>query len=105
MRLVSLAFTALLTSALANRAAGADRYDIVVYGTTAAGVVAAGQAKKMGRTVILVGPDKHLGGLSAGGLGFTDTGNKAVIGGPARLLSPGVDALQPARCLALATSR
>src|SRR5262245_7342125 len=38
----------------------------------------------MGKTVIIVSPDKHLGGLSSGGLGFTDTGNKAVIGGLAR---------------------
>jgi hypothetical protein len=29
-------------------------------------------------------PDQHLGGLSSGGLGWTDTGNKAVIGGLAR---------------------
>jgi hypothetical protein len=34
--------------------------------------------------VIVVSPDKHLDGLSSGGLGFTDTGNKAVIGGMAR---------------------
>jgi hypothetical protein len=59
-------------------------YDLVVYGGTSAGVIAAVQAKKMGRTVIIVGPDRHLGGLSSGGLGFTDTGNKAVIGGLAR---------------------
>lgn len=59
-------------------------YDVVVYGGTSAGVTAAVQAKKMGKTVVLVGPDKHLGGLSSGGLGFTDTGNKAVIGGLAR---------------------
>ncbi len=38
----------------------------------------------MGKTVIIVSPDKHLGGLSSGGLGYTDTGNKAVIGGLAR---------------------
>jgi hypothetical protein len=38
----------------------------------------------MGKSVILVGPDRHLGGLSSGGLGFTDTGNKAVIGGLSR---------------------
>ena len=38
----------------------------------------------MGKSVVIVGPDKHLGGLSSGGLGFTDTGNKAVIGGLAR---------------------
>src|SRR5262245_31929817 len=60
------------------------QYDVVVYGGTSAGVMAAVQAKRMGKTVVLVGPDVHLGGLSAGGLGFTDTGNKAVIGGLAR---------------------
>ena len=60
------------------------QYDLVVYGGTSAGVIAAVQAKKMGRTVALVGPDVHLGGLSSGGLGFTDTGNKAVIGGLSR---------------------
>lgn len=65
-------------------AARAEEYDVVVYGGTAAGVIAAVQAKKMGKTAVVVGPDKHLGGLSSGGLGFTDTGNKAVIGGLSR---------------------
>ena len=59
-------------------------YDIVVYGGTSAGVIAAVQARKMGKSVVIVGPDRHLGGLSSGGLGFTDTGNKAVIGGLSR---------------------
>ena len=68
---------------LSWRASAAD-YDLVVYGGTSAGVIAAVQAKKLGKSVIVVGPDKHLGGLSSGGLGFTDTGNKAVIGGLAR---------------------
>ncbi|WP_332914480.1 FAD-dependent oxidoreductase [Algoriphagus boritolerans] len=58
--------------------------DIIIYGGTSAGITAAVQAKKMGKTVIVVSPDIHLGGLSSGGLGFTDTGNKAVIGGLAR---------------------
>ena len=62
----------------------AKEYDLVVYGGTSAGVIAAVQAKKMGKSVVVVGPDKHLGGLSSGGLGFTDTGNKAVIGGLSR---------------------
>ena len=62
----------------------AAEYDLVVYGGTSAGVIAAVQAKKLGKSVVIVGPDKHLGGLSSGGLGFTDTGNKAVIGGLAR---------------------
>jgi hypothetical protein len=62
---------------------GAD-YDLVVYGGTSAGIMAAVQAKRMGKSVIVVCPDKHLGGLSSGGLGFTDTGDKSVIGGLSR---------------------
>ncbi len=62
----------------------AEDFDLVIYGGTAAAITAAVQAKKMGKTVVVVSPDKHLGGLSASGLGFTDTGNKAVIGGLAR---------------------
>jgi hypothetical protein len=62
----------------------AEPFDVVVYGGTSAGVIAAVQAKKMGKTVVVISPDKHLGGLSSGGLGFTDTGNKAVIGGLSR---------------------
>jgi hypothetical protein len=66
---------------------GADAeeiHDLVVYGGTSAGVIAAVAAKKAGRSVVVVSPDKHLGGLSAGGLGWTDSGNKAVIGGLSR---------------------
>ncbi|HEY2410689.1 MAG TPA: FAD-dependent oxidoreductase [Pirellulaceae bacterium] len=60
------------------------QFDLVIYGGTCAAVTAAVQAKKMGKSVVIVCPDKHLGGLSSGGLGWTDTGNKAVIGGLAR---------------------
>ncbi len=59
-------------------------HDVVVYGGTSAAVTAAVQAKRMGLSVIVVSPDVHLGGLTSGGLGWTDTGNKAVIGGLAR---------------------
>jgi hypothetical protein len=65
-------------------AAALPPYDVVVYGGTSAGVIAAVQAKKMGKSAVIVCPEKHLGGLSSGGLGWTDTGNKAVIGGLAR---------------------
>ena len=58
--------------------------DLIIYGGTSAAITAAVQAKKMGKTVIVVSPDIHLGGLSSGGLGFTDTGDKSVIGGLAR---------------------
>jgi len=69
---------------LGQCARAASVYDLVVYGGTSAGVMAGVQASRMGKTVVIVCPDKHLGGLSSGGLGFTDTGNKAVIGGLAR---------------------
>jgi glycine/D-amino acid oxidase-like deaminating enzyme len=68
----------------ALRGAPAVETDICIYGGTSAGVAAAVQATRMGKSVVIVCPDKHLGGLSSGGLGFTDTGNKAVIGALAR---------------------
>lgn len=58
-----------------------EQYDLVIYGGTSAAITAAVQAKKMGKSVIIVSPDKHLGGLSSGGLGWTDSGNKGAIGG------------------------
>ena len=58
--------------------------DIIIYGGTSAGIIAAVQASKMGKSVIVISTDQHLGGLSASGLGFTDTGDKSVIGGLAR---------------------
>ncbi|MDW7690361.1 FAD-dependent oxidoreductase [Flammeovirgaceae bacterium SG7u.111] len=58
--------------------------DVVIYGGTSAAVMAAVQVAKMGKSVVMVSPDTHLGGLSSGGLGWTDTGNKSVIGGLAR---------------------
>ena len=59
-------------------------YDIVVYGGTSAGVAAAVQVKRLGKTVVLIEPTRRLGGLTTGGLGQTDIGNKAAIGGIAR---------------------
>lgn len=58
--------------------------DVIVYGGTSGAITAAIQAKKMGKSVIVVSPDTHLGGLTAGGLGWTDTGKKEVIGGLSR---------------------
>ena len=62
----------------------ADPYEIVVYGGTSGGITAAIQAARMGRTVVLVEPTQHLGGLTTGGLGATDIGNKKAIGGISR---------------------
>lgn len=58
--------------------------DVVIYGGTSAAITAAVQVVKMGKSVIVVSPDKHLGGLTSSGLGFTDTGDKSVIGGLSR---------------------
>ncbi|NUQ63696.1 MAG: FAD-dependent oxidoreductase [Pirellulales bacterium] len=69
----------------AGIARGAEQsYDLVIYGGTSGAVTAAVQAKSMGRSVVIVSPDKHVGGLSSGGLGYTDTGRKEVIGGLSR---------------------
>ena len=57
---------------------------IVVYGGTSAGVAAAVQASRLGRSVVLLEPSRYLGGLTTSGLGFTDTGDKTRIGGVAR---------------------
>jgi hypothetical protein len=58
--------------------------DVIVYGGTCAAVTAAVQVERMGRSVVIVCPERHLGGMSSGGLGFTDVGDKSVIGGLAR---------------------
>ncbi len=58
--------------------------DICVYGATSGGVIAAYTAARLGKKVVLVTPAAHLGGLSSGGLGNTDIGNKIAITGLAR---------------------
>jgi hypothetical protein len=58
--------------------------DVCIYGATSAGVIAAVQLKRLGKSVILLEPSDHVGGLSSGGLSFTDIGNKKAIGGLSR---------------------
>jgi len=58
--------------------------DVIIYGGTSAAVTTAVQVTRMGKSVLIVCPDKHLGGMTSSGLGFTDTGDKSVIGGLAR---------------------
>ncbi len=63
-----------------------NRYaaDVIIYGGTSAAITAAVEVVQSGKSVIVVSPDKHLGGLTSGGLGYTDTGDKSVIGGLSR---------------------
>lgn len=59
-------------------------FDVVIYGGTSAGVIAAIETHRLGKTAVVIEPSKHLGGLTTSGLGWTDTGDKRVIGGLSR---------------------
>lgn len=50
-------------------------YDVVIYGGTPSGVTAAIQAAIDGKTVALIEPSSHLGGIMVNGLGGTDIDN------------------------------
>ncbi len=56
-------------------------YDIVIYGGTAAGIAAAVQARRMGKSTVVIEQGRRIGGLTSGGLGDTDIGMKQAIGG------------------------
>jgi hypothetical protein len=58
--------------------------DVVIYGGTSGGITAAIQTARQGKTAVLIEPTKFLGGLTTGGLGATDIGNKKAIGGMSR---------------------
>ncbi|MDR1789439.1 MAG: FAD-dependent oxidoreductase [Opitutaceae bacterium] len=75
---------ALCASAAPSLAADVIERDIVIYGDTSAAVSAAIQAVRMGKSTVIVAPSDRIGGLTTGGLGQTDIGNKTVIGGIAR---------------------
>src|SRR5688572_13141563 len=80
-RLVALLYCGiLLITALPAKANDIDT-DICIYGGNAAGVIAAYTAAKMNKKVLLIEPGQHLGGLTTGGLGYTDIGNKYAITG------------------------
>ncbi|MCP4169433.1 MAG: FAD-dependent oxidoreductase [Fuerstiella sp.] len=68
----------------AQASAQDDAYDVVIYGATSAGIAAAVQVTRMGGSVIVLEPTSRIGGLTTGGLGQTDIGNKAAIGGISR---------------------
>jgi hypothetical protein len=80
----ALRYPFLAALSIASAANAAQASDILVYGCTSGGITAAIQARRMGKSVQMVCPERHLGGLTAGGLGWTDSGNKDVIGGLSR---------------------
>lgn len=84
-KLLILSLGILLGSCSANKPRqNQQETDLVVYGGTSAGIAAAIEAKRMGKSVVLIEPTSRVGGLTTGGLGQTDIGNKRVIGGISR---------------------
>src|SRR5262249_61524323 len=77
---LQLAAFALLTSTAFGQT---KKFDLVVYGGTAGGVMTAVSAAREGLTVAILEPGRHLGGMVTGGLSRTDFGRKEVIGGVA----------------------
>jgi len=78
-----------MTVLLAGRgfsAAVAERrkVDICIYGGTSGGVIAAVAVARLGRSVLLVEPTRHVGGMTSGGLGWIDFGRASTIGGLAK---------------------
>lgn len=85
MRCKYLFILLILLSSFGCGKQGADeRYDLVVYGGTPAGVMAAYAASQLGKSVLLIEPSAHIGGLTTGGLGQTDIGNKYAVTGLGR---------------------
>lgn len=82
--LLAILVVCLMKPMKANTGENVVDYDICIYGATSSGVIAAYTASKLGKSVILIGTDEHIGGLSSGGLGQTDIGNKHAIGGLSR---------------------
>lgn len=75
----------LLTFSLVVPLCAAEKqHDIIVYGGTSGGIIAALQAAKSERSVVLVSPTAYLGGLTTSGLGWTDLGSDAILGGLSR---------------------
>ncbi|MDE3197374.1 MAG: FAD-dependent oxidoreductase [Acidobacteriota bacterium] len=71
----------LLLIAFSSALSAAQSFDVVVYGGTAGGVIAAVAAAREGLNTALIEPTAHVGGMVSSGLGYTDYGKKEVIGG------------------------
>lgn len=81
---LSLLLSISLIQASGQKQSRPKKFDIVVYGGTSAGISAAIQSSRSNKSVVLIEPTQRLGGLTTGGLGATDIGNKSAIGGISR---------------------
>ena len=75
-RIVALACVAAMSAAVAQ-----EEFDVVIYGSSPAAITAAIEAQDLGKTAVIVSPETRIGGLTTGGLGQTDIGNKSAFGG------------------------
>jgi len=80
-RFLSLITSLLCGLALSASAAETINVDLCICGGTAGAVASAVQAKRMNKSVVIVSPDRFLGGMTSGGLGFTDIGDDRILGG------------------------
>lgn len=83
-KISNFVLSACISGAVAMAGDKLHEADVVVYGDAAGGVTAAVQAARMGKKTILISQYGHLGGLSSSGLGFSDIGNPAILGGLSR---------------------
>ena len=82
-----IAFASLAALVSISAFAATNVADIVILGATPAGIAAAVQARRMNRSAVVLEPSAHVGGLTTGGLGATDTGRAGVtkaVGGISR---------------------
>lgn len=70
-----------IIGAISLQAAEPMQVDFCIYGGTSGAVAAAVQAKRMKRSVVIVSSDRFLGGMTSGGLGYTDIGDERILGG------------------------
>ena len=82
--LLVAAMATCLSPTVADEPKRPERFDVVIYGGTSSGVMAAVQARRMGKSAALVEPSDRLGGMTSGGLGQTDIGHSNRVGGLAR---------------------
>ncbi|MHB8902832.1 MAG: FAD-dependent oxidoreductase [Thermoguttaceae bacterium] len=82
MRVICMLPTVVLL--VVAQAVAAKDYDVVIYGGTASGVIAAVAASREGLAVAIAEPGRHLGGMVSGGLSRTDVGRSEVISGYAQ---------------------
>ena len=81
MRTMLVAAAMLSAGCAGTRENGEKTYDLVIYGSSPAALTAAIEAQALGRTAVIVSPETRIGGLTTGGLGQTDIGNKSAFGG------------------------